>query len=151
VYRYLYRAQFFDTDAMGVVHHSNYIRIMETARVAWLREIGVMQLHIPHGPMVLGVTKLDVEFKRPAKFDDEMAVFLQGRLNGSVMEIRYAIWVQRLGEYAAFGATDLAPLRSDTLVPTRFPMEWRRRLRELPWNEAWPLDGNSVDFSAHKP
>lgn len=138
MYRYVYRAQFFDTDAMGVVHHSNYIRIMEVARVAWLRDLGAMQFHIPYGPMLLGVTNVNVDFKRPARFDDELTVYLQGRLNGSLLEVRYAIWLERIGEYAAFGATDLALLRADTLVPTRYSLEWRKRLRELPWNQAWP-------------
>ncbi|MBN8541344.1 MAG: acyl-CoA thioesterase [Deltaproteobacteria bacterium] len=138
VYQFVYRAQFFDTDAMGVVHHSNYIRIMEIARGAWLRELGAMQLHIPYGPMVLGVTNVNVDFRRSAKFDDELTVQLQGRLNGSLLEIRYAIWLDRIRDFACFGSTELALLRADTLVPTRFPMEWRTRLRELPWNEAWP-------------
>jgi len=138
VYQYVYRAQFFDTDAMGVVHHSNYIRIMEIARGAWLRELGVMQLHIPYGPMVLGVTNVNVDFKRSAKFDDELVVQLQGRLHGPILEIRYAIWLDRIRDFACFGSTELALLRADHLTPTRFPMEWRTRLRELPWNEAWP-------------
>jgi len=137
-YHYVYRVQFFDTDAMGVVHHSNYIRIMEIARGAWLKDLGAMQLHIPYGPMVLGVTNVNVDFRRSAKFDDELTVQLQGRLNGSLLEIRYAIWLERILDFACFGSTELALLRADTLVPTRFPMEWRTRLRELSWNEAWP-------------
>lgn len=137
-YELRYRAQFFDTDAMGVVHHSNYVRIMEMARVAWLREMGVMQLHIPHGPMVLGVTNLKVEFRRPLRFDDEMHVRVQGRLEGTVFRTQYAVWSPRLNEYAALGWVDLVLMKADTLQPSRFPMEMRAQLRELPWSDRWP-------------
>lgn len=133
-----YRAQFFDTDAMGVVHHSNYIRMMEMARVAWLRQMGVMQLHIPHGPMVLGVTNLDVQFRRPVKFDDEILIRVQGRLEGSFFRTQYAIWSPRLKDFAALGRVDLVLMRADTLQPTRFPVEMRAELRELPWSDRWP-------------
>ena len=37
----LHRVKFYDTDTMGVVHHSNYIRWFETGRVEFLRTLGI--------------------------------------------------------------------------------------------------------------
>ena len=37
---YIHRVQYYETDRMGITHHSNYIRWMEEARVAFLEEIG---------------------------------------------------------------------------------------------------------------
>jgi acyl-CoA thioester hydrolase len=31
-----HRVGFCETDAMGIVHHSNYLRFFENARVVWL-------------------------------------------------------------------------------------------------------------------
>lgn len=138
MFTHLYRVQFYDTDAMGVVHHSNYVRIMEVGRVAWMSHLGLMKFHIPYGETVLGVTNLKVEFRRPCLFDDQILVCLQGRLVGAILEIRYALWLERLKEFVAFGETDLVPLTADRLVPTRFPMEMRATLRALPWDEQWP-------------
>lgn len=138
MFTHRYHVQFFDTDAMGVVHHSNYVRIMEVGRVAWMKELGLMRFHIPHGPQVLGVTHLNVEFLKPCLFDDEITICLEGRLNGAVFEIRYALWLERLKAFVCYGETDLVPLSAETLVPTRFPVEMRTTLRALPWSETWP-------------
>ena len=35
-----HRVQYYETDRMGVTHHSNYIRFMEEARVAYLEQLG---------------------------------------------------------------------------------------------------------------
>ena len=47
-----HRVNFYDTDAMAVVHHANYIRWFEIGRVAYLRRIGItlgalMEVRIP--------------------------------------------------------------------------------------------------------
>jgi acyl-CoA thioester hydrolase len=138
MYFHKYRVAFYDTDAMGVVHHSNYIRIMEVARVGWMRDLGLMKFHIPEGAHVLGVIALNVEFLRPCIFDDELLVCLEGRLNGARLEIRYALWLERIGEFVALGRTDLVPMVAARLVPSRFPLEMRAPLRESPWREQWP-------------
>lgn len=133
-----YRVAFYDTDAMGVAHHSNYVRMMEVARVAWMRELGVMPFHIPEGPNVLGVTKLNLEFLKPCIFDDEVLICLEGRLECARLQIRYALWLERLGCMVAKGETELVPMVASTLVPTRFPMELRENLRKTPWSLNWP-------------
>ncbi|NLB15722.1 MAG: acyl-CoA thioesterase, partial [Clostridiales bacterium] len=37
---YCHKVQYYETDQMGIVHHSNYIRWMEEARCAWRYEKG---------------------------------------------------------------------------------------------------------------
>ena len=133
-----YRIQFYDTDAMGVVHHSNYVRIMEVARVAWMRDLGLMQFHIPYGAQVLGVTRLNVQFLKPCRFDDDVCIALEGRMNGARLEFRYALWLERLGAFVAIGETELVPMTADKLEPTRLPREMREKLRALPWSAEWP-------------
>lgn len=133
-----YLVPFHDTDAMGVVHHSNYIRIMEAGRVAWMKSMGFMKEHIPYGPMVLALTKIEIDYLRPSRFDDEIKVVVEGRLVGAVLDIRYALWVDRVGEWIATGRTELAPLNAATLVPTRFAMADREKLRNQPMGSTWP-------------
>ena len=38
---YVHRVHYYETDKMGCVHHSNHIRWMEEARVAFLEELGI--------------------------------------------------------------------------------------------------------------
>lgn len=70
----LVRVRFCDTDMMGVVHHSNYIKYFELARIEYLRRRGLnyaswvaLGLHLP----VIGVT---VDYKSPAYLDDLLRI-----------------------------------------------------------------------------
>ena len=38
---YTHRVQYYETDQMGIVHHSNYIRWFEEARIDWMRDCGI--------------------------------------------------------------------------------------------------------------
>ena len=35
---YRRRVNYYETDRMGVVHHSNYLRLIEEARLAWIEQ-----------------------------------------------------------------------------------------------------------------
>lgn len=70
----LVRVRFCDTDMMGVVHHSNYIKYFELARIEYLRRRGLnyaswvkMGLHLP-------VLSTSSEHKSPAYLDDLLRV-----------------------------------------------------------------------------
>ena len=39
--KYRHIVQYYETDKMGVVHHSNYIRFLEEARCRWLEELNI--------------------------------------------------------------------------------------------------------------
>lgn len=72
--RSLVRVRFCDTDMMGVVHHSNYIKYFELARIEYLRRRGLnyaswvkMGLHLP----VIGV---GADYKKPAYLDDLLTI-----------------------------------------------------------------------------
>ncbi len=68
--KYLHNVQYYETDKMGVVHHSNYIRWFEEARVAFLEEIG-----LPYGKMEdegisSPVVKVECRYIKPAVFGE---------------------------------------------------------------------------------
>ena len=69
------RVYYEDTDAAGVVYHSNYLRYMERARTEWLRSLGYShgQLHETEH-MIFVVSSMNIEFKQPAIFDELLKV-----------------------------------------------------------------------------
>jgi acyl-CoA thioester hydrolase len=69
------RVYYEDTDLGGVVYHANYLRFMERARTEWLRALGFEQdqLRHHHGVQFV-VVAAQVEFLRPARFNDELRV-----------------------------------------------------------------------------
>lgn len=128
---------FHETDTMGVVHHSNYVRYFEEARVAWLREKDLMKHHAPFGPYTFAVTDLGVKFLKPAKFDDLLEVWVQVRTQGARIVFQYAIWNTRTQEWNASGFTELVPI-NDELRAVKPPGEVRDVIRAEKWDETWP-------------
>ncbi len=112
------RVAYYETDAMGVVHHSNYIRYFEDARVEWMRTSGLIDYHVPQGDFVFAVHELNCNFKRPLKFNDLFTVSVVARLDGVRLRLAYAIMCD--GREIADGNTVLVPL-DDQFRPARLP------------------------------
>lgn len=69
------RVYFEDTDFSGIVYHARYLHFMERARSDMLARVGIDQ-RIVHeqGMGAYAVTRLDINYRRPAKFDDALLV-----------------------------------------------------------------------------
>lgn len=69
------RVYYEDTDSGGVVYHSNYLNFMERARTEWLRALGFEQTMLKNElGMLFVVHSMHIAFKRPAYFNDMLAV-----------------------------------------------------------------------------
>lgn len=71
---YLHRVQYYETDKMGVTHHSNYIRWMEEARVQLLEEMGWGYDKLESLGIRSPVTGVSCTYKQPTTFRDQVAV-----------------------------------------------------------------------------
>jgi len=130
------RVAYHETDAMGVLHHSNHVKYFEEARVAFLRDRGWMKIHQPYGSLVFAVTYQDARYFKPSRFDDELEVRLQSRLEGLRIRFQYAIWSRTSQTLVAFGQTHLVPLDS-SFRPTKLPSELIRAYESESWSEDW--------------
>ncbi|QLE85190.1 MULTISPECIES: tol-pal system-associated acyl-CoA thioesterase [Shewanella] len=63
-----------DTDAGGVVYHSNYLKFFERARTEWLRDIGVKQTALLADDIAFVVKHAELDFKVAAKFEQNLLV-----------------------------------------------------------------------------
>lgn len=69
------RVYYEDTDAGGVVYHSNYLNFMERARTEWLRALGFEQTEVKESlGVIIVVHSLSITFKSPAYFNDLLEV-----------------------------------------------------------------------------
>lgn len=66
------RVNFYDTDLMGVVHHSNYIRWFETGRVEFLRSLGIDLNEMMSEGILFPIVEIQAKYHSPAKFDDTL-------------------------------------------------------------------------------
>jgi acyl-CoA thioester hydrolase len=112
------RVAYYETDAMGVVHHSNYIRYFEDARVDWMRTSGLIAHHAPEGDFVFAVHELNCNFRRPLKFNDLFTVAVTPKLDGVRIRLSYVITCE--GKEVADGNTVLVPL-DEKFRPARLP------------------------------
>lgn len=69
------RVYYEDTDAGGVVYHSNYLNFMERARTEWLRALGFEQTTLLNElGVIIVIHSLSISFKSPARFNDALLV-----------------------------------------------------------------------------
>lgn len=71
---YKHMVQYYETDKMGIVHHSNYIRWMEEARVAFLDGIGYGFDKLEEDGIISPVITVNGNYRKPTKFHDEIAI-----------------------------------------------------------------------------
>lgn len=67
---YKHKVQYYETDKMGITHHSNYIRWMEEARVNWLEKIGWSFEKIENLGMISPVVEINCKYINSTKFND---------------------------------------------------------------------------------
>jgi acyl-CoA thioester hydrolase len=125
----VHRVPFYETDAMGIVHHSNYIRHMELARIVWLDEH-----HRPYREYVaeglhFATTRVEVDYRRSAAYDDELAIVTWMEwVRGASLRMAYEI---RRGDVVLVtGATEHAVVDLAGRL-RRIPQERRAELAKL--------------------
>ena len=75
VFNWPIRIYYENTDSGGVVYHSQYLNFMERARTEWLRHLGFKHTVLKDElAMLFVVRKVNIQYKKPAKFDDALIV-----------------------------------------------------------------------------
>lgn len=89
---------FYDADPMGVVHHANYLRYFENARIEWFRRRGVTQANMSGPDLNLAVVESQVWYRSAARFDDHLVVDVHLEdLKHVSMEFRYRAVIEGKG------------------------------------------------------
>ncbi|WP_396218112.1 acyl-CoA thioesterase [Flavobacterium sp.] len=73
-YEFTVRVRYAETDQMGVVYHGNYAQYFEMGRVEWLRNFGVSYKWMEDNGVMLPVVSLEMNYKKPARYDDILRV-----------------------------------------------------------------------------
>lgn len=95
-----------DTDGGGIVYYANYLRFLERARTEWLRSLGYSQQALAREPgIVFAVVSLSVEYRKPARLDDELVITCEPSPEGAVT-LRFAQRIYRTQSDAAGAPRD---------------------------------------------
>ncbi len=72
--KYKHVVQYYETDKMGITHHSNYVRWMEEARVDFLKQIGWDYAKLEELGIISPVVEANCKYKKPTTFADEILI-----------------------------------------------------------------------------
>jgi tol-pal system-associated acyl-CoA thioesterase len=128
VYSFPVRVYFENTDAGGVVYHGEYLKFMERARTEWLRHLGFdhQALSRNHRTAFV-VTSAAIDFAKPARLDDSLAVSVRLESLGKVRCV-FAQEVRRDDEVLVRAKMTVACVTGDNFKPTEIPEALRRKM-----------------------
>ena len=128
VYSFPVRVYFENTDAGGVVYHGEYLKFLERARTEWLRHLGYDHQALARDHRALFVvTALAIDFVRPARLDDNLAVSVRLESLGKVRCV-FAQEVRRDDEVLVKARVTVASVTGEALKPVEIPEGLRKKM-----------------------
>jgi acyl-CoA thioester hydrolase len=72
--KYIHKVNYYETDKMGITHHSNYIRFMEEAKMDFLFKIGYPMTALERAGITSPVVSVNCEYKHTTTYGDEIEI-----------------------------------------------------------------------------
>ena len=124
--------RYYETDLMGIVHHSNYIRYFEYGRIKMLEEIGLPISEIEGRGVMLPVVSTFCTYKTPSRMGDTLRIISSMEsIPMAKMRIKTKILKEssanpltpqmEIGSVVAEGEVVIGFIKSDTRRPCRIP------------------------------
>ena len=121
-----------DMDALGHVNHSVYARWMETVRMIYFSEVGMMDLYDDSnvGPIL---ARMEIDYELPIVFPDVVTVSTSvSRIGNSSFDMRYKIEsLSNNGKSAATGSVVCVVLDYSSGMPHKIPPKLRESIARL--------------------
>lgn len=103
---YRHKVQYYETDGMRVVHHSNYIRFMEEARCDLMEQMGYSYTRLEAMGFGIPVLSVSCDYKHMSRFGDTLVIGVEvSELSATRMIVVYEIRDDATGELRATGET----------------------------------------------
>ncbi len=103
---YEHKVQYYETDQMGIVHHSNYIRWFEEARTDLMRQMGIGYDEMEGQGIISPVLSVTCEYKSMTHFGETVLIIpILKYYNGIKMTIEYSVTDKESGELRCVGET----------------------------------------------
>jgi acyl-CoA thioester hydrolase len=134
---YVRKAQFYETDQMGVIHHANYIRWFEEARIDLLEKAGFPYERVESMGITLAVLGLSCRYKASVLFGDTVHIQVGcNALSHSKMTMVYSVTDAATGEPRTTGEThhfffrkeDARPVSLKKAIPELYDLFYRLKL-----------------------
>lgn len=118
IFEYEHLIQFYETDAMRIVHHSNYLRWFEEARLVWLSEIGYSYKQMEDEGIMIPVLSAQAEYKQMLAFGSTAIIRLRiSHFTPVRMTVEYKVYNKETGDLTTTGSTSHCFLDAETQRP----------------------------------
>ena len=113
--------RYYETDQMGIVHHSNYIRYFECGRNAMLKELDMPMEKVEASGVMMAVVAVDAKYKVPARLGDTLRIvsIIDTPPTAKVL-VKTEIYNQN-GQLVCTGSVTLGFIDAVTRRPVRCP------------------------------
>ena len=89
---YIHTVRYYETDKMGITHHSNYVRWMEEARIDFMDQIGLGLRKMEDAGVLSPVVSVECTYKSPTTFDDRVEIAVEvEEFRGVKLLLRYTM------------------------------------------------------------
>ena|SRR5699024_3831864 len=136
---YVHKVQYYETDQMKIVHHSNYIRWFEEARTAWMDAIGFSYARMEEEGVIVPVLSVDCQYKTMSKFGETVEIDISiSSFTGVRIIFSYEVRDAETKEVRATGESSHAFLNADyrpISVKRNHPDIYALILKKMPENE----------------
>jgi len=125
------RVYYEDTDAAGVVYYANYLKFLERGRTEWLRTLGFAQDTLMRDAgIVFAVRRVEIDYLRPARFDDALVVASQMDVAGRA-SLTFRQRLLRDDSLLADARVQVVCLDQAKFRPSGIPLVIRQKMKEL--------------------
>lgn len=103
-YKYSRKVNYYETDKMAIVHHTNYIRYFEEARLDSMEQAGLDYAEVESHGIIIPVVDVYAKYYKSLEYGDEFEVeTLMVKFTGVKLEYEYKIYNKNTGELSATG------------------------------------------------
>jgi len=124
---YLRPVHYYETDQMSIVHHSNYIRWFEEARLDYLSQVGLNYRDLERSGVIIPVVDVSCKYLISARYGDILEITpILTQYSGVRLGFRYEVRIKATGELAAAGTSTHCFLDEH-----RRPISLKRKMPDL--------------------
>ncbi len=117
MFTYSRKAQYHETDKMGIIHHSNYIKWMEEARIAYMESLGYGFDKVESLGIVSPVAGISISYKTPVLFNETVDIAISlTRYSGVIQEVSYTFTKHGSGDLCATATSKHCYLKDGKVV-----------------------------------
>lgn len=125
---WLHKVQYYETDQMQIVHHSNYIRWFEEARTYLMDEMNFGYNQMENAGLIVPVLSVYSEYKTMTRFGETVSISAKiTEFTGVKMTVSYEVSDLETGEVRCVGESKHAFLDKETYRP----LSLKRKHKEI--------------------